>query len=150
MPVRARETGAEAGEARRILALVAGDAARAVGLVESQLNVLQARGQVLLSLAGVVVTVTGFSGRAIAATGPGARGLLVAGLLLVLASAVWVCTRVASIKWVTTDLGDDLEESLAVMLSRRNGKTRAYRAGGWILSAGLASYCLAIAWHLLA
>ena len=135
-------------EARRILALVAGDAARAVAMLETQLNTVHARAQVLLSLAGVVVTVTGFSGRAIAASSVACGGLLVGGLGVVLASAVFVFSRVAGLRWVTADLGDDLEESLVRMIARRDRKTRAYHRGGALLCLGLALYGAAIALHL--
>jgi len=97
----------------------------------------------------VVVTVTGFSGRQIAASGACERGLLVGGLAGVLTSAIWVFTRVAGIKWVTGELGDRLEDSLETMLRRRNAKTRAYQVGGRILIAGLTLYCAAIAGYLV-
>jgi hypothetical protein len=137
-------------EARKIVALGAGDAGRAVRIVEDQMNVLHARAQVLLSLAGVVITVTGFSGRAIAAAGVLPRGLLVAGLGIVLCAAIWVFTRVAGLKWVTSELGDDLASSLEAMLRRRNAKTCAYRVGGRMLFAGLVLYCAAVVAYLFA
>jgi hypothetical protein len=136
-------------EAARITALVREDAARAVSIVEAQLNVLHVRAQVLLSLAGVVITVTGFSGRLIAGTSEVAQGFLVSGLAVVLASAVWVFTRVMHIHWVTLDLTDDFTRSLEIMIQRRNRKTRAYALGGIILCAGLVLYCVSISLMLL-
>jgi len=55
-------------EARAILELVGGEISRAVQIVQNQLDVLYTRAQVLTGLAGIVVTVTGFSGRLIAST----------------------------------------------------------------------------------
>jgi hypothetical protein len=55
-------------EAERILALAKGDTLKAYEMVERQLSVLVLRTQVILSLSGIVITVTGFSGRAIAQT----------------------------------------------------------------------------------
>ena len=60
-------------EARNILALCSGDRLRAFEMVQGQLAVLVLRTQVMLSLSGIVITVTGFSGRAIAATSMLAR-----------------------------------------------------------------------------
>jgi hypothetical protein len=136
-------------EAARINALVRDEAARAVAIVEAQLNVLHVRAQVLLSLAGVVITVTGFSGRLIAGTSEVAQGFLVSGLAVVLASAIWVFTRVMHIHWVTLDLTDDFARSLETMIQRRNRKTRAYAWGGIILCAGLILYCVSISLMLL-
>jgi hypothetical protein len=136
-------------EAARINALVREEAARAVAIVEAQLNVLHVRAQVLLSLAGVVITVTGFSGRLIAGTSAVAQGFLVSGLAVVLASAIWVFTRVMHIHWVTLDLTDDFARSLEMMIQRRNRKTRAYALGGIILCAGLILYCVSISLMLL-
>jgi len=48
--------------------LCLGDALRSYEIVERQLGVLVLRAQVMLSLSGIVITVTGFSGRAIAET----------------------------------------------------------------------------------
>ena len=63
-------------EAKAILKLCKEDPKAALEIVESQLNTLYARAQILLSLAGIVVTVTGFSGRLIAGSSPLAQYLL--------------------------------------------------------------------------
>src|SRR5688572_12322657 len=52
-------------------------------LLDAQLTVLHARAQSLIQLAGVVITVTGFSGRIIADTNPAAQSLIVGGVVLV-------------------------------------------------------------------
>ena len=77
---------------------------RALEILERQMNVLHARSQVLLSLAGIVVTVTGFSGRVIAGTSTFAKITVVLGLFVVLLSAVWTWSRVMAIKWITAEL----------------------------------------------
>jgi len=136
-------------ESDKILSLTGGDVLKALGVLESQLNVLHTRGQVLLSLAGVVVTVTGFSGRAIAGTNAVSQFLVVAGLATVLASAVWMFARVMTIRWVTSELSAEAGEALRRIVERRNRKARAYAIGGGILCAGLLLYCAAVAIMLL-
>lgn len=131
-------------EAKTILRLAKGEYARAVELVVRQFEVLYARAQSLVGLSGIVVTVTGFSGRIIAATNPIAQILIVSGLAVVLFSAGWVFTRVMRIQWVTQDVSDDQEGSLVVMLKRRDAKTKAMNQGGILLFAGLLLYFLAI------
>ncbi len=136
-------------EARRILAYASGDAGRALGMLEGQLNTLHARAQVLLSLAGVVVTVTGFSGRLVAGTNRFAQTAIILGLLFVLASAVWLFLRVTLVRWVTAEEGEEPEELLETIIHRRNRKTRAYRQGGKLLLLGFTLYLVAIATMLL-
>ena len=74
-------------EVKRIMTLAKGDAQKAYAIVESQLSVLVIRTQVMLSLSGIVVTVTGFSGRTIAQTSETARALIAAGIITVLCAA---------------------------------------------------------------
>lgn len=137
-------------EADVILSLAEGDRLRALELVERQLNILHGRAQVLLSLAGVVVTVTGFSGRTIAGTSSLSRILVITGLGVVLLSAIWLYSKVMKIKWVTGEVGEEITASIAAILLRRNAKTRAYTVGGIILCIGITIYCAAVALMLLA
>jgi len=136
-------------EAAKILSLTNQDMLKALELLEKQLNTIHARAQVLMSLAGIVVTVTGFSGRLIAATSLTSQILVIAGLITVLTSAVWVFSRVMGIKWVTTGLTENAAESVQKIIERRNRKTRAYSRGGVILCVGLLLYSIAFAMMLL-
>lgn len=136
-------------ESGKILSLCGGDVLKALGVLESQLNVLHTRAQVLLSLAGVVVTVTGFSGSTIAGTSASGQFLVVAGLATVLASAIWMFARVMGIRWVTSELSAEVADALQRIVERRNRKARAYAIGGRILCAGLLLYCAAVAIMLL-
>jgi hypothetical protein len=136
-------------EANKILSLTNQDLLKALELLEKQLNTLHARAQVLMSLAGIVVTVTGFSGRLIAATSLISQILVISGLVTVLISAVWVFSRVMGIKWVTIGLTENSAESLEKIIERRNRKTRAYSRGGVILCVGLVLYSIAFAMMLL-
>ena len=132
-------------EARAILKLVDGDLSRAVQILQRQLDVLYTRAQVLTGLAGMVVTVTGFSGRLIAATNRPAQVLVITGLAVVLLSAFFVIRRVMKIRWVTSDLCDDGAATVARVLRRRDEKVAAIRSGGLMLFFGLLCYFIAFA-----
>ena len=139
----------EQEEVYNILALTGQSMIKALEILEKQLNTLYQRAQILLSLAGVVVTVTGFSGRLIAGTSLMAQILVITGLGTVLASAVWVYLRVMGIKWITAEVAEVSQASLELVIHRRNKKTRAYTAGGRILLIGLFFYSTAFALMLL-
>ena len=136
-------------EAKAILKLADNNLKVALDIAEHQLNTIYTRAQVLLSLAGMVVTVTGFSGRLIAGSSPAAQIFLVAGLFVSLSSAIWVFLRVMRVRWVTVFLDQDPENALQETLMRRNRKTKAYAIGGRILCIGLVLYCISIALMLL-
>src|SRR3954464_10921282 len=99
-------------EAERILKLVKGDTLKAYEMVERQLSVLVLRTQVMLSLSGIVITITGFSGRAIAQTSELAPLSISAGIFVVLAAAVVAITGVLRLHWLTQELGADILTTL--------------------------------------
>jgi len=99
-------------EARRILSLTSDDALKAFEIVERQMNVLVLRTQVMLSLSGIVITVTGFSGRAIAQTSTVARDAIAAGIFVVLAAAAVAIGGVLRLRWLTQQLDPDAEATL--------------------------------------
>jgi len=136
-------------EAKAILELTNNDLLAALSMAENQLNVLYNRAQVLMSLAGIVVTVTGFSGRLIAGSSLAAQVFLITGLFVTLGSVIWVFLRVMRIRWITTMVAENKEKALEQALIRRNSKTRAYRIGGKILCIGLFLYSISIALMLL-
>ncbi|MDQ8206798.1 hypothetical protein QEH52_04710 [Coraliomargarita sp. SDUM461003] len=138
-------TPAIQAEAKTILELCQGDLMAALKVAESQLNIVYTRAQVLMSLAGMVVTVTGFSGRLIAGSSSAAQMFIVAGLLVSLSSAAWVFRRVMRVQWVTSLASQDREHALEHALYRRNRKTSAYTLGGTLLFIGLVLYAIAIA-----
>ena len=138
------------GEAARILHLVGGDTLRAFELVERQLTTLVLRAQVMLSLCGIVVTVTGFSGRSIAQTSNLARLSIAAGILIVLASAAVAMWGVLRLRWFTQELDDE------PLVTLRRGLAIRDRKAAWLARAlalfivGFGCYCFAIAQLLLA
>jgi len=137
-------------EAERILALCKGDALRAFEMVQAQLGVLVLRTQVLLSLSGIVITVTGFSGRAIAETGDLARYAITGGIVVVLTSALTLVSGVLRVSWATERIRDDPLETLVDEIAIRDRKSRFLRWGMLIFSVGFALYVLAIAQLLMA
>jgi hypothetical protein len=139
----------EEKEAAAIWDLCGQDGRAALSMVEAQLNVLHVRAQVLLTLAGVVVTVTGFSGRLIAGTSLLSQGLVLCGLAFVLSAACWVFVRVMAVRWITRDLDLGPLQALSKAITRRNRKTMAYRQGGILLFLGLCLYFVAVGIMLL-
>lgn len=136
-------------EVTRILAFTREDPERAYGVVERQLSVLVLRTQVMLSLSGIVITVTGFSGRAIAQTNDLARLLVSAGILIVLAAAATAIGGVLRLRWLTQELGPDLRSTLVRMLEIRDTKSRFLSAALLLFLVGFSCYCVAIAQMLL-
>jgi hypothetical protein len=140
---------ARVDEARRIIALVGGDHRAAYDLLERQLAVLVMRTQVLLSLSGIVVTVTGFSGRAIAQTSAPARASIVVGILVVLAAALTAIGGVLRLRWLSQIVGDDVHTTLEQGLALRDQKSRWLATAMVLFGVGFAAYCVAIAQLLL-
>jgi hypothetical protein len=132
-------------EVRHIIAFANGDKGRAFDIVERQLSVLVLRTQVLLSLAGIVVTVTGFSGRTIAQTSEVARALVATGIGVVLTSAAMAIGGVLRLRWLTQELGDDLEAALVRMLKLRDSKAKFLTVALVTFVAGFSCYVAAIA-----
>lgn len=139
-----------ANEAKEILALASGERLRAFQIVESQLAVLVLRTQVMLSLSGIVITVTGFSGRAIAETSLLARMSVVSGLFLVLAAAGVAVTGVLRLRWLTQELGGETLAMLERMLAIRDRKSGFLTIALALFVTGFGLYCLAVAQLLIA
>lgn len=136
-------------EIESVLKLCEHNLKAALQIYEHQLNVLQTRAQVLMGLAGVVLSITGFSGHRIASTGRIAQFSVILGLGTVLISAVWVWKKVMNVRWITDDLYGTSEEILSRIIDRRNAKTAAYVKGGYLLCAGFSIYSVAFAMMLL-
>ncbi|HEY1088759.1 MAG TPA: hypothetical protein VGE37_13740 [Archangium sp.] len=141
---------AVADEVKRILSLTKGDPQKAYDLVQSQLSVLVLRTQVMLSLSGIVITVTGFSGRTIAQTSELARVLVAAGILIVLVAAAAAIVGVLRLRWLTQELTDDVEQTLVRMLDIRDAKSKYLSVALATFVLGFACYCVAIALMLVA
>jgi len=139
----------EATEARAILDLCEGSALRAFEMVQGQLGVLVLRTQVMLSLSGIVITVTGFSGKAIAQTSLLARGCIVSGLFTVLLAAAVAVWGVLRLRWLTQEIQGQPLETLELALSVRNKKSRYLSAALALFVSGFGLYCVAVALLLI-
>jgi hypothetical protein len=137
-------------EAKRILDLCGGDRLRAFEMVQAQFSVLVLRTQVMLSLSGIVITVTGFSGRAIAETSLLARICIVSGLATVLLAAAVSVAGVLRLRWLTQSIEDDALATIRAGLEIRNKKTRYLAVALTLFITGFSLYCLAVAQLLVA
>lgn len=136
-------------EARAILRLAKADALTAFQIVEKQMAVIVLRTQVMLSLSGIVITVTGFSGRAIAQTSELARGMISSGIFVVLAAAAVAIWGVLRLRWLTQTIAEDPLEMIADGLVMRNRKSRFLGVALVLFVAGFALYCAAVAQLLM-
>lgn len=136
-------------EAGRITNLVGGDHRAAFDLLERQLGVLVLRTQVMLSLSGIVITVTGFSGRAIAQSSLLARLCISIGILIVLAAALTAIAGVLRLSWLTQLLGADVTTTLERGLALRDRKARWLSTAMVLFAIGFSLYCVAIAQLLM-
>jgi hypothetical protein len=147
IPIRRSATRHE--EAQHLIQLYGGDAAKIMHTIESQLSILSARAQTLLSLAGITITVTGFSGASIARSGKLAAVLLVAGLCVVLVAASQAMTGILRVRWVTSIVPSSLEVAVHSALDVRDGKTRVFSRALGLLIVGLSLYVASVALLLL-
>jgi hypothetical protein len=136
-------------EAARILEMCGGRLIDAMAVLERQFNTLHNRAQVLFSFCGIVITVTGFSGRMIAGTNLMAQVSIVAGLAVVISCAFYIFHSVMTLRWATQRLDTTNERTVIRIIRRRNLKTASYKRGGYILFIGIILYGMAIAIMLM-
>jgi hypothetical protein len=117
--------------------------------LERQFSVLHNRSQILLTLCGIIITTTGFSGRFIAATNTFAQVSCILSIIFVLLAAAMVVWRVLHLHWLTGQLGEDRAAWLRRSLQYRDRKTLGYRSGIMLLLIGLSFYVTAIATMLV-
>ncbi len=108
-------------------------------------NVLQARSAMLLSLVTLCLTISGFSGHRIAASGTVPALLLAFGLALVVLSAVLLMLGPLQLRWATRRrCGESLDELLEALIHLRNLRTRRYHIAVMILILGLSAYVASV------
>lgn len=106
----------------------------------SHFDVLQNRSQMLLSLIAICLTITGFSGPRIAASGQWAQTLLAVGLTFVLSAALLLLMGPLRLRWGTQRRMETLDASLVALIVRRNSRTQKYHVASIVLVIGLAAY----------
>jgi hypothetical protein len=136
-------------EADHLLALFGGDGARVFQLIQGQLTQLASRAQVLLQLAGLTITVTGFSGANIARSGTLAAILVVSGLVIVLVAASLSMGGILRVRWVTQLAPCPARDAIIAALEMRDRKTRAFSRSLALLIVGLALYIGSVSMLLL-
>lgn len=146
-PVRRAANPGE--EADHLLELYQGDAAKVMARLEQQLGSLANRAQMLLQLAGLTITVTGFSGASIARTGTLAAVLVVSGLVVVLVAASLSMGGILRIQWTTQLAPCPPRDAILEVIEIRDGKTRAFSRALALLIVGLALYIGSVALLLL-
>ena len=149
MSAKARRASSPEEEADHLLALYAGDAGRVMSTIESQLQSLASRAQTLLSLTGITITVTGFSGASIAKSSPMAAVLIVGGLVLVLFGAALCIAGILAVQWTTALAPCELRPAVLYALARRDEKTRAYSRALVLVALGLSAYVASVSLLLL-
>lgn len=136
-------------EAEHLMTLYRGDGPAIMAMLSGQLSMLAARSQTLLSLAGITITVTGFSGASIARSGRLAALLLCSGLVLVMVSASFAIAGILHVEWITNTKPIPLVDAVRLGLHRRDAKTRRYRWSIGFLVIGLSLYVASVVFLLL-
>jgi hypothetical protein len=140
---------AQLAEARRLLALHKDDAARTFEVVRQQFTVLQTRSQLLLTLATITLTITGFSGPAMAKSGRFAQLAMAGGLAFVLLAVLLLLTGLR-VRWLSQFDAGTPEATLAEAIAYRDRKTARFQAEITLLAVGIATYVAAVIAYLLA
>lgn len=118
-------------------------------LLNNQYNVIYQRAQTLMTFAGLVVTVTGFSGRTIAQTSRLAQVAIVSGMGLVLLGAAIAIIWVLRVNWLSGHMGRAGEGFLLECLRERNRKIFALRLTSVLMVVGFLLYGFSIGLMLL-
>jgi hypothetical protein len=131
-------------EARRLHALFANQPAQLVQYLATQLATVKTYAQLIVGLCGLTITVTGFSGAHMIRSGSTAAMLMVSGIALVMVGLI-VCIRtITALRWVSQDLSDDLIETAAIVLARRDREQRLVSIAALFVAGGLACYLGAV------
>ncbi|MEI8207169.1 MAG: hypothetical protein WCG03_09860 [Kiritimatiellales bacterium] len=118
------------------------------GVVKESFALLQTRSQMLLGLATICLTITGFSGPKMAQSNSFSRFFIGFGLSFVLAAILAVVAGPLRLQWMTAWKADSLDETLVKNICRRDYKTRLYRTATILLMIGLAGYLLSLIFYL--
>lgn len=122
---------------------------RLFGWMKESFALLQMRSQMLLGLATICLTITGFSGPRMAQSNLVSRFFLGFGLLFVLASVTALVIGPLRLRWTTQWKADDPEHTLILNLHRRNFKTGCYQVGTVLLLIGLTGYLISLMAYLV-
>jgi ABC-type uncharacterized transport system permease subunit len=138
-------------EARQLLAMFSGQEqlASCIQFLRHQFDVIQARMQILLTLATLALTITGFSGPKIAQTNMFARVTMAVGIVFVLTALLVLLKNGLRIRWISQFTETDPELILAGIIRYRDGKTVIYGRTLALLLVGLTSYVASVVTYLI-
>lgn len=124
------------------------DYAKLFAAVKESFALIQTRAQMLLGLATICLTITGFSGPRMAQSNGYSRFFIAFGLFFVLASVIAIVVGPLRLRWITAWRAESLDETLLGNLQRRDSKTRYYRIATLLLLIGLTGYLLSLIFYL--
>lgn len=131
-------------EARELAQLFDGRTVELAQLLSNQLAVLKTQAQMYVGLGGVCITVTGFSGHNMVNAGPLSAGAMIIGILLILVAIVITLRTLASVRWVTQELGGNAEDLARRVIARRDAQQRSLSVAGIFIGTGLLFYLGAV------
>ncbi len=134
-------------EAREILKTFK-EFSKSYNILTNQLNLLQTRHQMMLTLGTLTLTITGFSGPKMAASNILSKYGMIFGIFWVLLSIVAILLSTVNLVWVTQFHGETDEDTLALLIERRNLRTRMFHIQLTMLVIGLTSYVVAVIAYL--
>ncbi len=134
-------------EAEALLAMHRGALAECLKMLSMQLTVIQTRSQLLLTLATLSLTITGFSGPRIAHSGWPARVLLAIGLSMILIGIAMIMGSLR-ITWLTQFAGADARDQLRQIIVYRNKKTVWFTVERFFVGIGIGTFVAALLWYL--
>ncbi len=126
----------------------ADDYGKLFAVVKDSFTLVQTRAQMLLGLATICLTITGFSGPRMAQSNAYSRFFIAFGLSFVLASVIAIVVSPLRLRWLTAWRAESLDETLLENLRRRDSKTRFYRIATLLLLIGLTGYLLSLIFYL--
>ena len=137
-------------EAKQLLSVQGDDGLKGITpMLMQQFLVLQTRAQIMLTITTLTLTITGFSGPTIAASGNFSRYAMVLGILATLSSTLLILGGSLRIRWVTQFRGDNDLDLITRVIRYRNEKTNLFFAEICLLVLGLASYVSSVTAYFL-
>ncbi|MFA5687581.1 MAG: hypothetical protein WC959_00275 [Kiritimatiellales bacterium] len=125
------------------------DFARIFSELKDMFATLHTRSQMLLGLATICLTITGFSGPRIAQSSVFGGVFIGLGLLLVLLSVTAVIAGPLHLRWASAWRAGTPDETVIEQLRRRNQKTALYKTAMVLLVAGLFNYLISLILFLI-
>jgi uncharacterized membrane protein YjjB (DUF3815 family) len=138
-------------EAQRLEIIYPGEAgfSKSLDIIRHQFDVIQARSQLLLTVGTLALTITGFSGPAIARSGVFARYSMTFGIVFVLAALIVLLTGGLRIQWMTQFVSTDRRQMLIDIIQYRDQKTTLYMIELSLLVIGLSFYVASVVAYLI-